>query len=110
MRGFDIFMQAAKLIYERDPDVLFVVVGTDRVAYGGDEASSKRFREHVLASETMTCPGSSSPAGPTTLVELLSLTDLHIYLTVPFVLSWSLLDALACGARCWPRARRRCAR
>ncbi len=31
------------------------------------------------------------------LVDVLSLSDLHLYLTVPFVLSWSLMDALACG-------------
>jgi glycosyltransferase involved in cell wall biosynthesis len=35
---------------------------------------------------------------PKELARLFNLTDLHVYLTVPFVLSWSLLNALACGA------------
>jgi glycosyltransferase involved in cell wall biosynthesis len=101
MRGFDIFMRAAKKIYERFPDVLFLVVGSDRVSYGGDEKHirHKTFREHVLAQDdyddskflfTGLVPAS-------TLVDLLSLSDLHIYLTVPFVVSWSLMNALACG-------------
>ena len=30
------------------------------------------------------------------LAEIFSLSDLHIYLTVPFVLSWSIFNALAC--------------
>src|SRR5262249_51323238 len=29
---------------------------------------------------------------------ILSAGDLHIYLTVPFVLSWSMMDAMSCGA------------
>ena len=42
MRGFDIFMRTAKQIYEQFPDVLFLVIGTDRVAYGGDSKPHRR--------------------------------------------------------------------
>lgn len=101
MRGFDIFMRAAKRIYEAYPDVLFVVVGSDRICYGGDEKriKHKSFREHVLAQDDYD-PSKFLFTGlvPTaTLVDIFSLSDLHIYLTVPFVLSWSLMNALACG-------------
>ena len=34
---------------------------------------------------------------PEVLAEVLCLSDLHLYLTVPFVLSWSLINAMACG-------------
>ena len=100
MRGFDIFMRVANRIAREMPNVLFVVVGSDRVCYGNDlnHIKTKTFREHVIQT-----------VGPdlsrfrflgmvprTTLVDLWSLSDLHLYLTVPFVLSWSLLNALAC--------------
>ena len=102
MRGFDIFMRVAKRIYQQRPNVLFVVVGTDRTAYGGDTRyiQERTFREHVLNQDDydlsrFVFPGLvPSPL----LAQLLSLSDLHLYFTVPFVLSWSLFDALACGA------------
>ncbi len=51
MRGFDIFMRVAKRIYEQFPDVVFAVVGSDRICYGGDEKhiEHRTFREHVMA-------------------------------------------------------------
>ncbi|WP_165219280.1 glycosyltransferase [Aquisphaera insulae] len=101
MRGFDIFMRAARLIAREHPDVLFVVVGSDRVCYGGDEKHIRHrtFREHVMAQDDYD-PSKFLFTGlvPTdALVDILSLSDLHIYLSVPFVLSWSLMNALACG-------------
>jgi glycosyltransferase involved in cell wall biosynthesis len=102
IRGFDIFMKVAKLLCERRKDVVFFVVGEDRVCYGGDLefTGARSFKEWVLSRDqydlsrfvfTGLMPTSS-------LAQLLAFTDLHIYLTVPFVLSWSLMDALACGA------------
>ena len=101
MRGFDIFMRAARLIARECPDVLFVVVGSDRVCYGGDAKHIRHatFREHVLAGADydMSKFLFTGVVPVSTLVDILSLSDLHIYLTVPFVLSWSMMDALACG-------------
>jgi glycosyltransferase involved in cell wall biosynthesis len=95
-------MKAARLLCQRRTDVLFVVVGQDRICYGGDKEATGResFKDWVLSRDdydlsrfifTGLIP---IPA----LAELFSLSDLHLYLTVPFVLSWSLMDALACGA------------
>jgi glycosyltransferase involved in cell wall biosynthesis len=101
MRGFDMFMKVAEQVYRKFPDVVFVVVGSDRVCYGGDEKhiKHKTFFDHVMAQSdydlskfifTGLLPVSK-------LVDVFSLSDLHLYWTVPFVLSWSLMDALSCG-------------
>jgi glycosyltransferase involved in cell wall biosynthesis len=102
MRGFDIFMQAARLLCQRRRDVLFVVVGDDRICYGGDaEFTGKQsFKQWVLERHDDYDLSRFVFTGLVTidtLRHLFSLSDLHIYLTVPFVLSWSLMDALACG-------------
>lgn len=101
MRGFDLFMRTARRIYETYPQVVFFVVGSDQVAYGGDlkRISTKTFKEYVLSQEAYDMQHfrflGQVPAAE--LARLFSLSDLHIYLTVPFVLSWSLLNAMACG-------------
>ena len=101
MRGFDIFMKIAKRICDARDDVVFVVVGEDRIAYGGDRrfTDGMTFKQWVLAQddydlERILFTGRVSPQQ---LASLFSLSDLHIYLTAPFVLSWSLMNALACG-------------
>ncbi len=101
MRGFDIFMKAAKRIYRQVPNVLFFVVGVDRVAYGGDlkYIQGGSFRDHVLRQDDYDLSKFhfTGLIPPDRLAGLLAISDLHIYLTVPFVLSWSLFNSLACG-------------
>jgi glycosyltransferase involved in cell wall biosynthesis len=103
MRGFDVFLKMAKLIYRQFPDVLFLIAGTDRIAYGGDEnyvAPHKTFKEWALAQDEYDL-SKFRFLGKVPSVELgrmLAASDLHIYLTVPFVLSWSMMDAMSCGA------------
>jgi glycosyltransferase involved in cell wall biosynthesis len=102
MRGFDIFMKVAKRLCARRRDVVFFVVGEDRICYGGDVefTGSNSFKQWVLARDEYDLSRFvfTGLLPPAQLAQLLSLSNLHIYLTVPFVLSWSLMNALACGA------------
>ena len=103
MRGFDVFMKTAKRIYEQMPNVVFLVVGSDKVAYGGDEEfiqPHKTFKEWTLAQDQYDLSKFRflGKIPSVDLGKLLAATDLHIYVTVPFVLSWSMMDAMSCGA------------
>ena len=102
MRGFDIFMRVAKRLCNERRDIVFAVVGSDRVCYGGDSrfTGGKSFKDWVLAQDDYDLSRFlfTGLLPEPDLARLLAVSDLHIYLTVPFVLSWSLLNALACGA------------
>ncbi len=103
MRGFDIFMRVARRIAEEYPNVVFFVVGEDKVSYGGDTnhtGPGVSFKQWVLSREEFDLSRFvfTGRLSTTQLSRLLATTDLHIYLTVPFVLSWSMMDALSCGA------------
>ena len=101
MRGFDVFMKGAKKICDARDDVVFLCVGSDRVCYGGDlnRIKEETYREHILKQDNYDLDRFifTGRVDPQDLVNVFSLSDLHIYLTVPFVLSWSLMNSLACG-------------
>ena len=101
IRGFDIFMKVAKRVCAECSDVVFVVVGEDRVAYGGDlrYTNGKTFKQWVLDQDDYDLSRIKflGRISPPELAKLFSLSDVHVYLTIPFVLSWSLMNALACG-------------
>ena len=101
MRGFDVFMQVAGRIAERRSDVLFLCIGSDRVCYGSDlqRIQEKSFREHVWKQGAYDPDRFifSEPVPRDVLRAVFARSDLHVYLTAPFILSWSLFNALACG-------------
>ncbi len=101
MRGFDIFMRVARRIAASKPDVVFLVVGGDKGGYGGDakHIKEKNFREHVLSQGEFPLSQMRflGRVKPEVLATVLAASDLHLYFPVPFVLSWSLLDAMGCG-------------
>ena len=101
IRGFDLFMQVADRICRQRSDVLFVVVGGEEIHYGWDKlhTGSPSFKQWVLSQGKYDLSRFLFRGRilPEHLAEILRLSDLHIYLSAPFVVSWSLFNAMATG-------------
>jgi glycosyltransferase involved in cell wall biosynthesis len=101
IRGFDLFMKVADRIAAARSDVVFVVVGGEEIHYGWDKlhTGSPSFKQWVLFQQSYDLSRFvfTGRIMPEQLADILRISDLHIYLTAPFVLSWSLLDAMASG-------------
>ncbi len=99
MSGFPQFMAAVPALLAADPRRVVVVAGENRVFYGGEA-----FRRTDWKTEAMARYG-IDPArvrftgrlAPPAYLALLQRSDAHVYLTVPFVLSWSMLEAMSAG-------------
>lgn len=100
-RGFDLFMWLARRIARERSDVLFAVAGEEQTHYGWDSlfTGGASFREWVLKQESYDLSRFLflGQVEAPELAALLCQSGLHVYLSVPFVISWSLFDALACG-------------
>ncbi|WP_418317608.1 glycosyltransferase family 4 protein [Piscinibacter sakaiensis] len=99
-RGFHVFMRALECIQQADRQCHAVIVGGDEVSYGGRPEGFRCWRDKML-SEVKLDPLRTHFVGrvpKAQYVRLLQVSAAHVYLTYPFVLSWSLLEAMACGA------------
>ncbi|NET49193.1 MAG: glycosyltransferase, partial [Merismopedia sp. SIO2A8] len=98
-RGFPQFMEAAALLQKRRPQCHIVVVGQDRVAYGPQRRDGKTYREVML--ETLDFDQSrlhfTGSLPYRAYRQVLQASSAHVYLTYPFVLSWSAMEAMATG-------------
>lgn len=96
-RGFDVFMRAAGPILERRPKARIVLVGGDGVSYGSGPPRGGKWREAMLDKARLD-PARVHflPRVPhEDLRRVFSISSAHVYLTYPFVLSWSAIEAMS---------------
>jgi glycosyltransferase involved in cell wall biosynthesis len=100
-RGFHLMMRAVPHLLRARKDVRVVMVGGNGVSYGGPPKEGGSWRDVMLKEvgngidpDRVAFPGRLEYA---TYLHLLQRSDAHVYLTYPFVASWSLREALAIG-------------
>ncbi len=99
VRGFDIFMKTARIIAREMPEAHFLIAGDERTVYGHElfHIGKQSFKQWVLSQDEYDLSRFHflGIVPPDDLATLYSLSDAHIYLTVPHLVSGSLLQALA---------------
>ncbi|MGL4310327.1 MAG: glycosyltransferase family 4 protein [Paracoccaceae bacterium] len=100
-RGYHTFMRALPDVLAARPNAQVVIVGGDGISYGNAPAPGKTWKDIFLdevkgrldLSRVHFLGRVPYPA----FLSLLQVSRVHAYLTVPFVLSWSMLEAMAAG-------------
>lgn len=100
-RGFHVFMRTIPEIQRRRPKARIVIVGGDEVSYSprlpeGDTYRARLLRE-LEGRIDLTRVDFPGRIPYREYVALLRRSSVHVYLTYPFVLSWSLLEAMSAG-------------
>ena len=100
-RGFHVFMRAIPEIQKRRPNARIVIVGGDEVSYSPRLPPGQTYRQRLLrAIEGKADLSRVHFTGRIPYADYLALlrrSSVHVYLTYPFVLSWSLLEAMSAG-------------
>jgi len=100
-RGFHVFMRALPRVLERRPAAQVLIVGNDGVSYGRRPEGAGSWRAQLLEEldggldlRRVHFLGHLSYQQYLTVLQI---STVHVYLTYPFVLSWSLLEAMSAG-------------
>jgi len=100
-RGFHVFMRALPDILRRRPNARVLIIGGDEVSYGrklpAGETYRKRLLEELGSALDMSRVHFLGKVPYPAFLKILQISSTHVYLTVPFVLSWSMLEAMATG-------------
>lgn len=99
-RGYHSFIRAVAEIQRRRPKAHILIVGRDGVSYGSRPVSGtyrEQFLSEVRDDIDMARVDFVGAIPYPAFVGLLQISAVHVYLTYPFVLSWSMLEAMSAG-------------
>lgn len=97
-RGFHEFMDAMRIVLNTRPNTHVVIAGTDRVCYGaktdGPSHKEQELEKGGFDESRVHWVGSLNRGD---YQKMLRSSCCHVYLTRPFILSWSMLEAMSFG-------------
>jgi glycosyltransferase involved in cell wall biosynthesis len=100
-RGFHIFMRAIPEIQKRRPKARILIVGGDDVSYSPRLPAGETYRARLLreieGKADLSRVHFVGKIPYQAYLNVLRRSSVHVYLTYPFVLSWSLLEAMSAG-------------
>lgn len=99
-RGYHMFMRALPKLLQRRPQAQVVIVGGDGVSYGSAPPADQTWKDiylnEVREQLDLNRVHFTGHLPYPQLIQLFQLSSVHVYLTYPFVLSWSMLEAMSC--------------
>lgn len=97
-RGFPEFMQAVEILLKKRPNLQIIIGGEDRVCYGA-QLINTTYKKMMLEKLDLDLNRIHFVGSLlfNEYVKLLQVSSAHVYLTYPFVASWSLLDSMSCA-------------
>jgi glycosyltransferase involved in cell wall biosynthesis len=100
-RGFPSFMRSLPAILKERPNAQVLIVGGDETSYGPGLPNGQTFRQQMLneleTSIDLRRVHFLGKVPYSVFVSILQVSRVHVYLTYPFVLSWSMLEAMSAG-------------
>ncbi|MFB2881045.1 glycosyltransferase family 4 protein [Floridanema aerugineum] len=98
-RGFPEFIESIAYLQERRPNCHVVIVGSDRVCYGKALPDGETYKNYMLKKVPLDLSRvhfvGSLPYG--LYLKVIQASQVHVYLTRPFVLSWSMIESMSTG-------------
>ncbi len=103
-RGYHIFMRSLPRLLKERPNAQVLIVGGDGVSYGRRPEGEGSWKQ-IFIDEVKPLMQDSDwdrvhfvgTVPHNQFVSLLQISTVHVYLTYPFVASWSLLEAMSAG-------------